>query len=169
VEVKKMIMHLRILTVNDDFDLSKCFETLMLEKDEAFGWETEYKFVSQIKGGWYTISPVISEGENFYEKINDICEGKLECDNALLCPFWANKHSIEYSLYPLIVNERYFNDFCRILYHCVKNSKNNIIIFLPKFAEVKDDLLAGTISIRNFIKLLSTQKILCGMCYVITI
>lgn len=160
-----MIMYSGIMTIGDtESNLEYVCGKLSLKKDIKFGWQRSYRFINQLTGNAYYIDAVNGDDE-----LNEMFDADLECDNDEMCPFWVNNLSRSESLYPLIVNEEYYNDYCRLVYHCMANSGNKVILFLPKFAETRDELIAGVINFKKFLRLLSERQILCGISYVITL
>lgn len=157
------------MTFGDDkSDFENIYGKLRLKKESTFGWPKTYKFINKIQGTSYIVQPNV-EAENYYDVLNRDFDACIECDNDLLCPFWVNDQSKDESLFPLCVDESIFNDYCRIIYHCIKYSVNNTILFLPKFSETCEEIVAGVISYKKFLKLLNEKKVLCGICYIITL
>lgn len=123
-----------------------------------------WPYMCQTKGIWYTLG-VIYKG--FFNAV-PICESQYDIDQeSLPIPYWITDESVRQELSPLIIKERYKNEFKEIIEKLIEESPEKTIMFHSRYQCKDCEIIQGVLTLENFWYQLDSQKILFNTCYII--
>ncbi|WP_313758001.1 hypothetical protein [Tissierella sp.] len=136
-----------------------------LEHDIVMRFTDTWKFMSQLKGIWYSL---VKEDDGIKNAFL-LCESDFEIEpEKLPIPLWIDNKDVIYNLTPLIINKDYISDFEEILKFLLEQSPINTIMFLAKYQGGDYEIVEGILPFNDFIIKLKDRKILFNICYLVT-
>ncbi|HWT76908.1 MAG TPA: hypothetical protein VN258_19580 [Mobilitalea sp.] len=163
-----MSFEINVISLNQEKPISLPFQSDILLKneleDEGFGrYHTIWPFMCGSKGVLYSL--VVEMEEDYFSSF-PICDSDFEAKSNHI-PYWIEKDDIKDVLNPLIIFERYRNDFEQIIKFLINNSPIKTIMFQTRYQGGDHEIICGVLNYKEFSDLLDDKKILFNVCYLI--
>ena len=132
---------------------------------------TDYK---KRKKHYYQIAPIMNYIDGIWYEL--LCS-KDEISGTNICsytanngtyPYWISSEEVKNDLRTLVIDEEYLDSFKEILRFLLEKSPINTIFLFCRFQSNEAEIMCGTLSLDDFIYLLSQDKILTNICYSIS-
>lgn len=133
-------------------------------EDEFCRYKEIWPFMTGTDGVWYSM---VKESNGLLDAYT-ICDSDFEKDERDIdMPYWIEDEDVKYDLTPLIIRQEYREDFEKIVRNLINTSKTKTIMILASYQSNNKEIVCGTISFTEYLKLLDEGKILFNICYII--
>lgn len=163
-----MSYDLKILVVKQKKLYHTNFKSTITVKNEIEDGFSRYikiwPFMTKTEGVWYSL---VKEDNGLFDAYA-ICDSDFEKDiKDISMPYWIDDEDIQYHLTPLIIREKFRTDFEKIVRDLIKTSPERTIMILARYQSHDKEVICGTMSFSEYLKLLDEGKILFNVCYII--
>ncbi|CAM2877188.1 hypothetical protein HAHI6034_01135 [Hathewaya histolytica] len=164
-----MSYDLKLLVVRPKKLYHTNFESTITVKNEIEDGFRRYRkiwpFMTRAKGVWYSLV----EDQNGAFDAYTICDSDFEKDiKDVSMPYWIDDEDIKEDLTPLIIRKKYRTDFEKIVRGLIKTSPERTIMILGSYQSHDKEIVCGTMTFSEYLKLLDEGKILFNVCYIIS-
>lgn len=133
-------------------------------EDEFCRYRTIWPFMTSSDGAWYSL---VKEHDGLFDAYT-ICDSDFEKDEKDIdMPYWIDDEDTKYDLTPLIIRKNFRVDFEKIVRNLIKTSSVETIMILASYQSHNKEIICGTMSFSEYLKLLDKGKILFNVCYII--
>lgn len=131
------------------------------ESQEPLRYQLIWKFMSSMKGVMYSLGK--TDGFLF----NAMLLIDSSFDSPKEYPYWLKDEGVISNLTPICLQEEYEVELKRIINEMIQHSPINMIMFMARYQGGEKEVLCGTMRLGEFISLISEDKILFNVCYII--
>jgi len=165
----KMSYDLKLLVVKQEKLYHTDFQSSIAVKNEIEDDFCRYReiwpFMTGTDGIWYSM---VKENDGLFNAF-PICDSDFEKEEKdIEMPYWIDDEDVKYDLTPLIIRKEYRGDFEKIVKNLIDTSSVRTIMILASYQSNNKEIICGTISFNEYLKLLDERKILFNICYIIS-
>lgn len=136
------------------------------EHTEGCGRFYEYPFMTMQKGIWYSF---IKDMDNIPMASYGMCDANFDLpDESRILPYWVSNRDTLYDLRPLVIYDKYYDDFKKVLLFIKEQSPIGRLMFLAQMQGTYEEVICGSISMDSFWEMLNNNQILFNVCYIIS-
>ncbi len=121
-----------------------------------------FDYMRKEKGVWCSLFD--TNKDNDYLSSYYICDIKDTDNSHINYPFWEDRRN---GMYVFSVHDKYKKSFENVLLYLINKSPKKQIMFLPRLQGGEYNNVCGVITIEKFFELLSNDKILFNIVYII--
>lgn len=121
-----------------------------------------FDYMRKEKGIWRSLFD--TNKENRYLSAYNICDIKDIDNSNINYPFWEDRRN---GMYVFSVRDEYIKSFENVLLYLINKSPRKQIMFLPRLQGGEYNNVCGVITLEKFFELLSNNKILFNIVYII--
>ncbi|WP_291572905.1 hypothetical protein [Clostridium sp. UBA4548] len=133
-------------------------------EDEFYRYRELWPFMMGTDGALYSM---VKESNGLFNAYT-ICDSDFEKDERdIEMPYWIKDEDVKYDLTPLIIRREYREDFEKIVRNLINTSQTKTIMILANYQSNNKEIVCGTVSFTEYLKLLDEGKILFNICYII--
>jgi hypothetical protein len=164
-EYLSMSYDLNVLCVNQKTALSLPFVSSIELRNEfdfpASGrYHSIWPFMSNMNGIWYSLGKDGESGFNALPIIDSDFDKEID---RLAMPYWLSDDNdydnIKSNMTPLIISDKYKEDFKNIIQFLVRQSSDSVIMFLARYQGGEKEIVQGTMAYGKFEQLLGQFRI----------
>lgn len=123
-----------------------------------------WSFMALTKGVWYCLG---KKDEGWFDAFSIIDADFDACLEDKLLPYWVIDDDVKSNLKPLVVYEKYKEDFDKILKFLLEQSPDKTMMFMARYQGGEHEIICGVLTLEEFKALLNQSKILFNTCYII--
>ena len=132
--------------------------------DLAKRYHSIWPYMTGTNGVWYSL---VCNDRGIYNAYS-ICDSDYEAKpESIPLPYWVKSSETIYNLTPLIIYDKYKENFRFIIGQLLDQSPTNTLMFLARYQGGEEEIVCGVLSLQDFWELLDERKILFNVCYII--